>query len=689
MFLPRIPAFSDLLATDNALSPSDPLAPVLPRAGKSALAPAPGGPLIARASESGDAADNTGTTASVSVGDTFDGTIGSSSDRDWVAVTLEAGQSYVFSVWGTGGASAGVDDTILVLHDSAGNQLAINDDAATGNLFSLISYSATTSGTYYLDVAGYGGEQGSYRLQAATNVYTVDQVASFLADFYFSSPARIHHGVSPGGTITVNLTALTADGQQLARWALEAWSDATGLNFSEVSSGGDIRFDDNQAGAFAGPAGFDPDTGVITYSEVNIGTAWLTSYGTTLDSYSMESYIHEIGHALGLGHAGLYDGSASYPTDAVYLNDSRQMTVMSYFDPDENTFVNGSYASPVTPMVADVTAMELLYGLYTGSHTGDTTWGANSNVGGYLGTLFGYIFDGVTPDPALYAGGPVSFTIVDDGGTDTLDLSTATVDQNINLNGGTVSDINGLTGNMVIAQNTVIEHAIGGSGADTILGNGANNRLTGNAGNDTLDGADGYDTLIGGAGNDTLTGGTSSSDLRDVIYGGDGNDIIDGGYGNDELRGDAGDDTIAGGYGVDKVIGGAGNDTLTGAAWSDEIFGGDGIDFINGGYGYDRVNGGAGADRFYHAGVAGHGSDWIQDYDAAEGDVLLWGGAAGVSKSDFQVNIAHTDSAGSDAVDEAFVIYKPTGQILWALVDGGGQGSITLRIDGTDYDLLA
>ena len=69
------------------------------------------------------------------------------------------------------------------------------------------------------------------------------------------------------------------------------------------------------------------------------------------------------------------------------------------------------------------------------------------------------------------------------------------------------------------------------------------------------------------------------------------------------------------------VIGGVGDDVLTGSALSDEIFGGDGNDFVNGGFGHDRVNGGDDGDRFFHIGVADHGSDWIQDYDAAEGDV--------------------------------------------------------------------
>ncbi|WP_371157995.1 TRAP transporter substrate-binding protein DctP [Jannaschia sp. 2305UL9-9] len=212
-------------------------------------------------------------------------------------------------------------------------------------------------------------------------------------------------------------------------------------------------------------------------------------------------------------------------------------------------------------------------------------------------------------------------------------------------------------------------------------------RLVGGLGADTINGGDGNDTLIGGEGDDVITGGATTADLRDLIYGGAGNDTIDGGYGNDELRGDAGNDSIAGGFGADTVIGGAGNDTLTGSAFGDEIFGGDGMDFVNGGFGSDRVNGGAGADSFFHLGIADHGSDWIQDYSAADGDVLVFGGAA--TADQFQINQANTASAGDAGTDEAFVIYRPTGQIIWALVDGMAESSITLRVGGVETDLLA
>ncbi|MDO6482017.1 calcium-binding protein, partial [Shimia thalassica] len=233
----------------------------------------------------------------------------------------------------------------------------------------------------------------------------------------------------------------------------------------------------------------------------------------------------------------------------------------------------------------------------------------------------------------------------------------------------------------------------GNVGNDMLEGREGNDLLRGYSGDDSLLGGDGADTLIGSDGGDFLIGGDTTADLRDVIYGGDGDDSIDGGYGNDQLRGDAGNDTIAGGFGADTVIGGTGNDILTGSALGDLLFGGDGDDFVNGGWGFDLVNGGAGADRFFHIGIADHGSDWIQDYDASVGDVLQFGNAS-ATRSQFQINTTHTSSAagersGDDTVEEAFVIYRQTGQIMWALVDGGGQTSINLQIGGDVFDLLA
>ncbi|MBN2631598.1 MAG: hypothetical protein JXR75_13790 [Rhodobacteraceae bacterium] len=203
-----------------------------------------------------------------------------------------------------------------------------------------------------------------------------------------------------------------------------------------------------------------------------------------------------------------------------------------------------------------------------------------------------------------------------------------------------------------------------------------------------LQGGDGADTLTGGVADDFIFGGISPADRRDVIYGGDGNDSIDGGYGNDDLFGGNGNDTVLGGSGADQVIGNAGDDMVYGNAGSDLLHGNAGNDTLNGGFGFDQLNGGAGADTFFHIGLQGHGTDWIQDYTGDDGDVLM-AGIANATRAQFQVNFNITQGAGAGDVAEAFVVYRPTAQILWALVDGADNALINLSIGGQVYDLMA
>lgn len=243
---------------------------------------------------------------------------------------------------------------------------------------------------------------------------------------------------------------------------------------------------------------------------------------------------------------------------------------------------------------------------------------------------------------------------------------------------------------LMTSADTVLIDAVDAESVQALHGLGAQGlRLTGNSQDNSLQGTDGQDTLSGGDGDDFIFGGSGAGDLRDIIYAGAGNDSVRGGHGNDELRGDVGNDTMEGGFGVDLLIGGDGDDVLTGSAWSDQIFGGNGDDFLNGGFGFDRLNGGAGSDRFYHLGVSDHGSDWIQDFDAAEGDVLVYGGGAGAATADdFLVQQANTPNAGQAGIDEIFIRHVPSGNILWALIDGAAQSEINIAISGEVFDLL-
>ena len=103
-----------------------------------------------------------------------------------------------------------------------------------------------------------------------------------------------------------------------------------------------------------------------------------------------------------------------------------------------------------------------------------------------------------------------------------------------------------------------VEKVLGGSGDDTLLGDGTANVLLGAVGNDRLSGAEGDDLVIGDAGNDTMAGDVGN----DTLLGSDGNDALSGGDGNDDLKGEAGNDTMDGGTGRDRQTGGPHTDTL-------------------------------------------------------------------------------------------------------------------------------
>jgi subtilisin-like proprotein convertase family protein len=95
--------------------------------------------------------------------------------------------------------------------------------------------------------------------------------------------------------------------------------------------------------------------------------------------------------------------------------------------------------------------------------------------------------------------------LIDAAGIDTLNAAAVTAASTLKLMLGATSTIDGAP--LTIRGSTVIEHAIGGDGGDTIIGNIAANWLRGMRGADQLSGGDGDDTLDGGAGDDALDGG--------------------------------------------------------------------------------------------------------------------------------------------------------------------------------------
>lgn len=524
-------------------------------------------------------------------------------DADLVSISLTAGQVYRFDLGGTNGRDL---DTYLEIYDSSGRMVAFDDDSGPGMASSLV-FVPTTTEVFTLRVRGYSTSvTGEYQL-AATSITpppmaALGTLANYLTTGFWTSRGEARHSfdTTDSNVITVNIAGLTAEGQTAALAAMEAWEMVANIDFRVVTTAAEITFDDQFAGAYAT---YVASGGRTISSEVNVSTNWLADFGSGFGTYGFQTYIHEIGHALGLGHQGPYNGTAGFTSEARFANDSWSLSVMSYFSQDTNPFDPGSFAHLLTPMMADIVAIQTLYGRPVGGATaGNTVWGEGSTLQNFLGDFFRSEFNGT---PGAMEG--VAFTLYDEGGRDRVVFSTDTTNQTVLLEGEARWNVFGGTGNVLVARGTLIEDYVAGSGNDAVTGNRVGNALTGNGGNDTLSGMGGNDTLLGGTGNDSLSGG-------------DGNDRADGGDGNDRLLGGAGNDSL---------LGLAGNDVLSGEAGNDTLNGGVGVDTLDGGAGNDSLTGGTSADFFVFTAGLDRITDFVDNIDTLriESDLLPAGSA--------------------------------------------------------------
>ena len=269
----------------------------------------------------------------------------------------------------------------------------------------------------------------------------------------------------------LNSFALTSAQQNAVTGALGAWSAVANVKFTLVSDNintvGDLRFGgywdmDDDAAAWA----YFPDQTPLA------GDVWISpdtnNPSPVKGTYDFMTFVHEIGHALGLKHP--FESSQSNSTLISPLLDDTHYTIMSY---------NNAYSyQPTTPMLLDILAIQKIYGA-------NMLWQTGDNVYRWA------------PDQSVFE------TIWDAGGNDTIDASNQQAAVRLNLNEGEFSNIGKafvdipnlqlVNDGLAIAFGAKIENATGSAFNDELIGNALGN---------VLDGGAGQDVMIGGAGND-------------------------------------------------------------------------------------------------------------------------------------------------------------------------------------------
>jgi hypothetical protein len=315
---------------------------------------------------------------------------------------------------------------------------------------------------------------------------------------------RITYGFIPNGTSVPNYyaddaqerdgtIALSASQREMVRSVFQNYQTYFNLEFVERPFnilGDDIDIvigantqDGSQAYAYL-PA---PWTfGGIPLDRNPQSDIWFSNQGptdpnnpdNTNGGYGRLTFVHELGHALGLKHP--FENPPTLPTAV----DFHRNSVMSYSStPGRNDY-------PMTPMLYDIMALQTMYGANKTFRTGNDT----------------YVYElANTQMQALWDG----------GGEDTINMGNQTRGGIIDLREGRLSSLNGVADSLWVPYGCVIENARGTRDSDTMFGNEIRNLLFGNEGNDRFVGNGGDDVLRGGIGNDTY-----------VWSMGDGNDVV-------------------------------------------------------------------------------------------------------------------------------------------------------------------
>jgi hypothetical protein len=181
-----------------------------------------------------------------------------------------------------------------------------------------------------------------------------------------------------GSNVTGNMRAFSAEQQQAALAAFDAWASVANI-FRDGTATDDSKTITFAFGRFTDPAmnGATPRATreMANRNDATIGDVWinrnLQNASIAPGSLTYDALFHEIGHALGLKHPVRQESGDEEP----YFNDSQIKSNM-YSSLVYSRSRGGRTPSnfPSTPMLMDIAAIQRLYGANASTNAGNNTY---------------------------------------------------------------------------------------------------------------------------------------------------------------------------------------------------------------------------------------------------------------------------------------------------------------------------